>query len=325
VAQAERVVFSPEQLPDGTWITGNDVEFGEMRTFVDACLRPATGGTLKKFAVSDPQIVLGVIELMRASIVGPEERKKFAEARVQLVSVQQNNDSLTQEEAATQKQIYDLARELWSVSENKRPALRERMKVLELRGKEIRGEMKDLGPHIAKAKANLQEFFREEVPRGREHIVERLLREYKAWRRGALAVSFELPVKRVHWHILKPAGNSWQELVRYYESLSRNTGRRFDLDRLRAIHEFKPDEIFVGSASFEGYVVFVFNSLNMAVLDCPEVGNALYIMEARKWKFLSQMSKTELRHFHREDIRRVLHYSYWLSDLTYYLRQSSPK
>ena len=55
-----------------------------------------------------------------------------------------------------------------------------------------------------------------------------------------------------------------------------------------------PDDIYIGRASFEGYVVFVFKKVNAAALDCPKVGNALYLMDADKWKFLSQLSKTEL-------------------------------
>ena len=84
-----------------------------------------------------------------------------------------------------------------------------------------------------------------------------------------------------------------------------------------------PDGSWICGNDAEGYVVFVFKGRNMAALDCPKVGNALYVMEANKWKFLSQMSKTELLRFHREEIRRVVHYSYWLSDLNYILRQSS--
>lgn len=185
---------------------------------------------------------------------------------------------------------------------------------------EIKHRRKEVDTELDKARDRLQSFFADESSVEAEKIVSRLLRDYRAWSRGTLAVDFDVPVRRVHWHILKPSGDSWLQLVRYYENLSRIRDRQYDLDRLRLIHDFKPDQIFVGRASFEGYVVFVFEAKGTAVLDCPEVGNAIYIMQAKKWKFLSQLSKTELLKYHSAEVRRIIHRSRWLSDLQFYLR-----
>jgi hypothetical protein len=316
---AWHVVFSPEQNADGLWVSGTTFEFREIREFVDACMRPSAAGRYKELLISLPEIVLALIELMETRIVGPGERDEFLKARALQASLQDDVESLKKDQELNEAESRNLRWHLWHEAGTDKETTSARIEELNARWRDIRLRLREREIELDKAREAIRGFFRETSAQEHERIVNRLFREYKAWSRGALVVNFKVPVRRVHWEILKPSGNAWQELVRYFERLSHSHDKRYDLDRLHRIHDFEPDQIFVGRASFEGYVVFVFSNRQMAVLDCPEVGNALYMMETNKWKLLSQMSKTELLRFHREEIHRIVHVSWWLSDLKYFL------
>ena len=49
----------------------------------------------------------------------------------------------------------------------------------------------------------------------------------------------------------------------------------------------------MGSGGFEGYIAFTFADTDNVLLECPMVGNAIYVLGA-DWKRLSRMSKGEL-------------------------------
>ena len=60
-----------------------------------------------------------------------------------------------------------------------------------------------------------------------------------------------------------------------------------------------------GHDEFEGYIVFLFEQRGQAFLECPKVGNALYVMKADEWRFLSMESKSELMRL--PAVRRIPH------------------
>ncbi len=154
--------------------------------------------------------------------------------------------------------------------------------------------------------------------------VERLMKEFEVRERHGPEPFHSGYVQSVHWNILEPSGESWATIVGHYERLSRDHQEKFELERLRLIYEFGPDEIFVGRESFEGYVVFCFASSNIAVLECPRVGNALYLMKRGEWKSLSQLSKSELLASDRAGVSRIVHSRYWKAELENVFRPQAP-
>lgn len=153
-----------------------------------------------------------------------------------------------------------------------------------------------------------------------KHACDRLRLEYDAIKKG-LTFSPQAAIVNVNWHILKPGENSWKAVLAYYENLNPSGPAEYDLDRLQHLHGFGPDEIYVGTESFEGYVVMCFSSANLAVLECPYHGNAVYFMKRSEWKLLSQLSKTELLHEHQQQVKRVLHTDGWKKALKKALKQ----
>ena len=69
----------------------------------------------------------------------------------------------------------------------------------------------------------------------------------------------------------------------------------------------KPDAAFMGEKQFDGYCAFIFIGEEVAFLESPIVGNALYIMSSADWKELSKLSKTELLTQHAFEVDRIIH------------------
>ena len=99
-------------------------------------------------------------------------------------------------------------------------------------------------------------------------------------------------------------------VIGHYKELQRSSPEVFDASRLEYVYGLGPDQIYVGLDEFDGYVVFVFERTNKAVLECAKTGNALYLFPAQDWKELSRYSKSELLHAEpeiRSRIQRVVH------------------
>jgi hypothetical protein len=121
--------------------------------------------------------------------------------------------------------------------------------------------------------------------------------------------------KRLNWELLPPGTNSFPQIVRHFDYLSRRrTHVVYDIVRLHKVYSLHPDEIYVGIEEFEGYIVFYFSQPSIAVLECPVTGNAIYVF-GENWKSLSRLSKSTLLNSGRSDVDRVIHNDGWFSQL----------
>jgi hypothetical protein len=126
----------------------------------------------------------------------------------------------------------------------------------------------------------------------------------------------DLPnAKRLSWQTLPPGKWKVGDLIRHFGKLSKKgLITDFDPDRLKKICSLEPSQCYVGLDRWAGYVVFLFPHTPKAVLDCPVKGNAIYVLN-RDWKFLSQLSKADLRRLHASEIRRIIHRGEWFGRL----------
>ena len=121
--------------------------------------------------------------------------------------------------------------------------------------------------------------------------------------------------RRLYWKLLPSGKHPFPKLCEYYNELqSISSGKRYEIERLEKIYSLAPDDIYVGQDEFEGYAVFVFKESNKAVLECPIVGNAIYIIKDN-WKSLSQRSKSELLWYHSNSVLRIIHSENWFEKL----------
>ena len=121
--------------------------------------------------------------------------------------------------------------------------------------------------------------------------------------------------KRLRWRLLPPGQQPFDKLVQHFHNLSRKEPRIvFDIVRLHRAYSLNPDEVFVGTEEFEGYVVFYFAQAHTAVLDCPVTGNAIYVF-GENWRSLSRLTKSTLLSRRKDSVRRIVHNGAWFSRL----------
>lgn len=77
--------------------------------------------------------------------------------------------------------------------------------------------------------------------------------------------------------------------------------------------------MILGSDAFEGYVAFHFADLEIAILECAIVGNAIYLLPG-DWASLSRLTKNELLKDHAKDVTRIVHSGDWFYRLKRLMR-----
>lgn len=101
--------------------------------------------------------------------------------------------------------------------------------------------------------------------------------------------------RRLQWHPARPGSLSIANISRYYEDKRHyNPETRFDMDRIEKTKTLDPDDPpWLGPDGFDGYIIFTFPGTTKALMECPEVGNAAYVIH-KGWESWSQMDKQEL-------------------------------
>jgi hypothetical protein len=101
--------------------------------------------------------------------------------------------------------------------------------------------------------------------------------------------------RRLQWHPARPGSLSIANISRYYEDKRHyNPETRFDMDRIEKAKTLDPDDPpWLGPDGFDGYIIFTFPGTTKALMECPEVGNAAYVIH-KGWESWSQMDKQEL-------------------------------
>ena len=128
----------------------------------------------------------------------------------------------------------------------------------------------------------------------------------------------DLPVvQEINWVILPGGESIWPRVSRSVEAIQRRyPTKQLDASRLEKIATLHPDEVYQGKDEFDGYFVFLFHRASRAVLECPWVGNAIYVIRG-DWRKLSRLTKSDLLNMHRHEVRRIIHRESgnWFSDL----------
>ncbi len=110
--------------------------------------------------------------------------------------------------------------------------------------------------------------------------------------------------KELYWDLLPPGQPQLHLIKNYYLSLPNFS--KYDLKRLEILYALSPSEIWRGREDFTNYHAFVFSFTQSVALECPKVGNALYIIKD-DWKELSKLPKMELLLKHAQSVVRVVH------------------
>ena len=148
---------------------------------------------------------------------------------------------------------------------------------------------------------------RQESLTARLGVVDMVRRDIeRAFKPGA-----DVPTERVHWRLLPPGESSLDDIRRRYDVL-RHQGKLvgYDEERLNKAFDLGPNKAHVGSAGFDGYIIFTFDYTSKALMECPKVGNAIYVIGS-DWERWSRMSKQELMVDQSGEVIRIPHQGDW--------------
>ncbi len=118
----------------------------------------------------------------------------------------------------------------------------------------------------------------------------------------------------LNWKLLPTGAIPFHYLKNYLQEVSKSSREEFDLEKIEKIISLDADKIYCGIDDFNGYLVFLFEEIELAVLDCPQKGNAIYIF-GEDWKTLSRLSKSELLNYYPNKTKRIIHRGDWFERL----------
>lgn len=125
-------------------------------------------------------------------------------------------------------------------------------------------------------------------------------------------------VRHVPWAILGAKIRTVPELQSYLRVYLEERKRKppeYDMQRIEILLRHRPTALYLGKEEFDGYLVLYFAQYQLAVFECPIVGNALYLIRG-DWQTLARRSKAELLHDESGKIKRIIHHGAWSDRLT---------
>lgn len=101
--------------------------------------------------------------------------------------------------------------------------------------------------------------------------------------------------RRLQWRPGRSGSLSIGGIRGYCEERQRSEPEfKYDMGRIEKAYELDPDDPpWEGPDGFDGYVIFTFPGTKGALMECPEIGNAAYVIH-KGWQDWSQMDKQEL-------------------------------
>jgi len=102
------------------------------------------------------------------------------------------------------------------------------------------------------------------------------------------------------------------------KGISNYHGQIIDVERLENIRSLNPEKCYIGEDRWKGYVLFDFPKKNKAILECPVVGNATYILSG-DWREMVKHSRYHIRLHFKNRHKRIIHKGDWLDKVRNHL------
>lgn len=149
---------------------------------------------------------------------------------------------------------------------------------------------------------------RQEAEANREATVRRLYREVKRAFDPTLG-SGPRRIDTLPFEIAAPGERTNEHVYAYYREVLRwGQLARFDQDRLDKVLALPRSGLLKGKAGFYGYIVLQFEHTEKVLLECPVVGNALYVLDSGEERLLR---RNKQEHIASDEAKRVFHTGDW--------------
>lgn len=125
-------------------------------------------------------------------------------------------------------------------------------------------------------------------------------------------------INRVNWQLLPPGKQPFNSIAKYIDEISTTSRKSSDSikKRQKQIFNFTPNETWIGTAGFEGYIAYVFDEC--VIFESVKYGNATYIF-GKDWQEISKLTKKEILDQNLATAR-IIHTTEWESQLSNYLK-----
>lgn len=129
---------------------------------------------------------------------------------------------------------------------------------------------------------------------------------------STFAAASGVQARKLQWRLLPPGKVTRPGIHRHFDELrKRRPSMEFDRDRIDKAMDLQPKELHEEiDAGVEGYIVFSFEHTPSVLLECPRVGNAIYVVH-RDWELWSRMTKQELMADDSGAVVRIPHRGDW--------------
>ena len=149
---------------------------------------------------------------------------------------------------------------------------------------------------------------RQEAEVRREATVRRLYREVSSAFDPAHGVG-PRRIGTLPFEIAAPGERTNEHVYAYYrEVLRRGQLAHFDRDRLDKILALPRNGLLKGKAVFYGYIVLQFEHTKKVLLECPVVGNALYVLDSGEERLLR---RNKQEHIASDEAQIIFHTGDW--------------
>jgi hypothetical protein len=307
-----------------------EMDFGKLREFIDHALeRLPESGTYAELPSSREEFT-ALLEMLNAKLdamrqaapeqAGPPPRYDvpsvpyFFEPSVQLDSAYTKREYLRERldearfDPSSRRYVEQLESELHPLEREIAEREASEQQEHEKRRREEReaSEQYYRRDRLWRAKVKREREWQEKIA-FREQIVEKRRREIE--RRFGPGGS--VPTEQVRWRLLPPGELSEGSVREYYARLqSRSPGTKYDPDRIVKALSLGPIQRYEEVGGVEGYTVFTFPHTSSVLLECPVVGNAIYLIH-KDWERWSRMSKQELMADESGEVVRIVHGPGW--------------
>ena len=296
-------------------------DFVEVREYIDTCLDPNLKSKFKQEVLTvDSGLLIRLIDemirLIPHEVIPPspklvqlnEETSLMSGMHQMPISKNPPDNELTKKQ---KKQLQHWKSEFAYASS--------RLKGIQLELKElIKQKNSELKQLYKKEKKSFESEYEERFKKVEKYNFQRKI--MKDRKKVINSKSFNgFLVRKINWKILPPGKKSAKRLKMLCEEMNANNhGKKYEWDRLKRLFDLNPNQILTGENDFKGYFLFCYTKEKIAVAECPEVGNALFVLK-ENWKSLCQYSKSELKKYFSEHSHRIVHKGDWFSELRYYL------
>jgi hypothetical protein len=195
--------------------------------------------------------------------------------------------------------LIDRQREAWGAPSTKKRDIHQ----MQRRREELEGEISRLEEEISRSRYNRSYG----CPQTTADPLSQILTEV----RKDIDRAFRPSEHFVHWRLLPPGELSAESIRRYYSGLqAEHPGARYDLERIEKALSLRPHQRYEEIDGIEGYIVFRFPHTPAALMECPKVGNAIYVIH-KDWERWSRMSKQDLMSDDSGEVTKIVHQGDW--------------